>query len=219
MVNHMSRTDNTLPNNIRALDIPDWARTENHYWCENETVDTAHYSRYRDKARAVYEREIVKYVDVEVEYVKMIDSNKVKFDAEYVTDWRRGRMHTYVYDREEHPGAEPYTYPFFYGGEIWNVRSFKKEIVSTPVYRNRLVYWEWEPRRECDIDTPGGVCYYLADFHCSCRACTNQNGKRLANKSRRRRTKTSLTSMVHDYNTFGEVGDDPPTRHPEDSRW
>lgn len=213
----MSHTDNTLPYRIKAIDDPAWAKFENHVWCENEAPHTA--SPYAH-GRAVYEREIVRYEDIDTEFVKMIDSNKVKFEAEYVTNWERGKTGVLKYDREAHPGAD-YLYKMVWYGQEWvPCRQFERRTVSTPIYRRRLVYWEFEPRRKCDIDTPGGQCYYtsmiVASPGCSC--CGSKGGN-MIHRSGRRKTRRHLDEMANEYNSYGEVGDDPPEKYRDDSWW
>lgn len=211
----MSRTDKTDPWEVRSRYADD--REEVHVWCENETIDNARYS-WRHHGRAVYERYVVKTEWRYMQMVAMVDSNGVKFKARigYTT---RSNPDGLYYDREEHPNAE-YIYDHArYGGELWKVRRFSRQWVEFPIYRHRLVHWEFEPRRECDIDDPKGQCHYES-YSLRYPHKHNRELRRIAeDKPRRRKERDALNYAKHEYNTFGYTEHEPPPKVPSNAWW
>lgn len=202
----MSRTDKDAPYRVRARDSH--MREEWHVWCDNETVDTASPWKYgRFARRAEYERYITGYRDEEVTHIVMIDENKCRFKAEVRYLWRR--VHEYIYDHEEHPGAKPVMQWVWYGGERVSVNIYSREWVKRPTYRRRLIRWIEEPLRECDIDSPNGVCHYNA---CDLKFPyeNNRELRRVVDeKPRRAKARDVLNEARHDYNTYGETDIEP----------
>lgn len=73
----------------------------------------------------------------------------------------------------------------------------------------------WQNRGECDIDEPGGVCYYARRRH----QCTwPANGRRdFYYAPERASDRVALMNMASEYNTFGEVFSDEPYLRPSPS--
>lgn len=216
MVNHMSRTDAHAPWNIRARDSIH--REEHHVWCENETVDTARPWKYgRHAQRAVYERELVEVVTERCKYVMMIDlDTKEHFKARMTPVWRDPDK--VEYDREKHPRADFIYKSTFYGGEMWKTRIILDGTYERPIYRHRLIGWEEQPIRKCDIDDPRGVCYYTAWDDINVSHKHHRENRRIHDeKPRRAEARRALKNAVADYNAYGDTVIEPDPNW--DHRW
>lgn len=212
----MSRTDAHEPWNVQSRYARD--REEVHVWCENETIDTARWTG-RLHGRAVYESYVVRTQWKEAQFVTMIDSNGVKFGARTTRFMERRSPSGVYYDEEEHPNAVFVYKHIWYGGEWMKVRNFYNKWIEVPQYRSRLVYWEPEPRRECDIDEPNGKCYYRSDSVKYAHDNNRENRRIMVDSPRRRYERDTLNYAKHEYNTYGYTEHEPAPRIPEDVWW
>lgn len=208
-MNHMSRTYKTAPANIRAFYSKSSLKEERHEWCENETIDNAWYSRRH--RRAIYKTEVIGHKLKKLQFVKMVDENGAFFGAE-TTDRTYSNPDGVKYDKEEHPGAVFVYNSTYYGGEIWKARIFYDKWVDVPKLRSYLAYWEEEPRRECDIDKPDGLCHYV-DYYLGYGHGGGKNIRRIVDeKPRRAYARDVLHQAKEEYNSFGETDIEPEAR-------